>query len=165
MGNLPRSAFPAIVAQGGDIAALMAALGTHLQVPALSLMLSLFSHFAVIASFLGVTAGLFDFVADRMGWGDTPGARVKTALLTFLPPLLASILWPHGFVAAIGYAGLFATLWAVLIPALLAWRAGQRFTTHEKSPLAITLVVLFGVLNIAAWLLSWLDWLPLFGAS
>lgn len=165
MGNLPRSAFPGIVAQGGDIAALMAALGSHLQVPALTLMLSLFSHFAVIASFLGVTAGLFDYIADRMGQGDTRRARVKTALLTFLPPLLASIVWPHGFVAAIGYAGLFATLWAVAIPALLALRAEKRFATHKKSSLAITLVLLFGGLNIVAWLLSWMEWLPRFGGG
>ena len=68
MGNLPRAAFPDIVQQGGDIAALMA-LRDHLHVRALSLMMSVFSHFAVIASFLGVTAGLFDFIADRLGWG------------------------------------------------------------------------------------------------
>jgi tryptophan-specific transport protein len=66
-------------------------------------------------------------------------------------------------VAAIGYAGLFATLWAVAIPALLALRAEKRFATHKKSSLAITLVLLFGGLNIVAWLLSWLEWLPRFG--
>jgi len=163
MGNLPRSAFPAIVQQGGDIAALMAALGNSLQVPALSLMMSLFSHFAVIASFLGVTAGLFDFIADRLGWGNSFAGRCKTALLTFLPPLTASVIWPDGFVSAIGYAGLFATLWAVLIPAMLAWRAQQRFASFDKSTLAITAVTLFGLLNALAWILSWLKWLPQFG--
>lgn len=157
MGNLPRAAFPAIVKQGGDIAALMAALREHLHVNALSLMMSIFSHFAVIASFLGVTAGLFDFIADRLSLGNSPGARLQTACLTFLPPLMASILWPHGFVAAIGFAGLFATLWAVFIPALLAWKSQQRCS------LAVILLLIFGALNILAWLLSWFQLLPAFG--
>lgn len=165
MGNLPRAAFPAIVQQGGDIAALMAALSNHLHVSALALMMSIFSHFAVIASFLGVTAGLFDFITDRLGWGNSPVARLKTACLTFLPPLIASLLWPHGFVAAIGFAGLFATLWAVFIPAMLAWKAQQRFAGMPRSTLSIVLVMIFGVLNILAWSLSWLGWLPTFGSA
>lgn len=157
MGNLPRDGFPEIVKQGGDIAALMAALRAHLHVSALALMMSIFSHFAVIASFLGVTAGLFDFIADRLGFENSPGARLKTASLTFLPPLLASIWWPNGFVAAIGFAGLFATLWAVIIPALLAWKSQQRCS------LAVVLLLVFGAMNILAWLLSWFGVLPEFG--
>ncbi|MRT43417.1 amino acid permease [Enterobacteriaceae bacterium RIT702] len=157
MGNLPRDAFPEIVKQGGDIAALMSALRDHLHVNALALMMSIFSHFAVIASFLGVTAGLFDFIADRLGFGNSPGARLKTASLTFLPPLLASICWPNGFVAAIGFAGLFATLWAVIIPAMLAWKSQQRCSV------AVGLLFVFGAMNILAWLLSWFGVLPEFG--
>ncbi len=157
MGNLPRAAFPEIVQQGGDIAALMAALRAHLHVNALALMMSIFSHFAVIASFLGVTAGLFDFIADRLGFGNSSIARLKTASLTFLPPLLASIWWPNGFVAAIGFAGLFATLWAVIIPALLAWKSQQRCS------LAVAFLLVFGEMNILAWLLSWFGVLPEFG--
>ncbi|WP_210080315.1 aromatic amino acid transporter [Pantoea endophytica] len=157
MGNLPRAAFPEIVQQGGDIAALMAALRAHLHVNALALMMSIFSHFAVIASFLGVTAGLFDFIADRLGFGNSSVARLKTASLTFLPPLLASIWWPNGFVAAIGFAGLFATLWAVIIPALLAWKSQQRCS------LAVVFLLVFGAMNILAWLLSWFGVLPEFG--
>ncbi|MEA5101173.1 aromatic amino acid transporter [Pantoea sp. S18] len=157
MGNLPRDAFPEIVKQGGDIAALMSALRDHLHVNALALMMSIFSHFAVIASFLGVTAGLFDFIADRLGLGNSPGARLKTASLTFLPPLLASICWPNGFVAAIGFAGLFATLWAVIIPAMLACKSQQRCSV------AVGLLFVFGAMNILAWLLSWFGVLPEFG--
>jgi len=111
----------------------------------------------VIASFLGVTAGLFDFIADRLGFGNSSVARLKTASLTFLPPLLASIWWPNGFVAAIGFAGLFATLWAVIIPALLAWKSQQRCS------LAVAFLLVFGAMNILAWLLSWFGVLPEFG--
>lgn len=166
MGNLPRAAFPAVVAAGGDIAALLAALRDRLHVGALNLMMTLFSHFAVIASFLGVTAGLFDFIADRLKLGETPLARFKVALLTFVPALSASLWFPDGFLAAIGFAGLFATLWAVIVPALLYISARRRFARQESAgtwgTLAPAVVITFGVLNILAWALGWLNMLPAF---
>lgn len=162
MGNLSRAEFPSIVQQGGDIAALMAALHDHMHVSALSLLMSVFSHFAVIASFLGVTSGLFDFIADRFSIGSSPLERIKTSFLTFFPPLLASVFWPNGFVDAIGFAGLFATLWAVIVPALMAWKAQQRFTDHPRATFVIILVLCFGGLNILAWFLNWLGFLPNF---
>jgi len=166
MGNLPRASFPAVVAAGGDIAALLAALRDRLHVGALTFMMTLFSHFAVIASFLGVTAGLFDFIADRLKLGNTPLARFKVALLTFVPALSASLWFPNGFLAAIGFAGLFATLWAVIVPALLYINAQKRFAEQNgRDSLRCILpgiVITFGVLNILAWTLSWFNLLPVF---
>ena len=166
MGNLPRASFPAIIDAGGDIEALMAALRRYLHVSALALLMDVFSHFAVICSFLGVTAGLFDFIADRLQMADTRLGRLKTACLTFLPALCASLWFPNGFIAAIGFAGLFATLWAVIVPALLAWKAQRKFpeaTTHVgRQKIAIVVVMVFGGLNVLAWTLSWLGWLPVF---
>lgn len=163
MGNLPRAAFPGVVAAGGDIAALLAALRDRLHVGALTFMMTLFSHFAVIASFLGVTAGLFDFIADRLKLGASPLARFKVACLTFLPALGASLLLPNGFLAAIGFAGLFATLWAVIVPALLYLKAQKRFAAPNGTGWLLPATVMgFGVLNILAWTLSWLDLLPVF---
>lgn len=167
MGNLPRESFVAIVQQGGDITVLMTALRSYLHVNALSLLMSVFSHFAVICSFLGVTAGMFDFIADRLQWGNSPIARCKTACVAFLPPLCASLWRPDGFVAAIGFAGLFATLWAVIVPALLARKALRRFSGLQGYSLtpAIVVVLAFGMLNIAAWLLSWFNILPDFATA
>lgn len=166
MGNLPRASFPAIIDAGGDIEALMAALRHYLHVSALALLMDVFSHFAVICSFLGVTAGLFDFIADRLQMADTRFGRFKTACLTFIPALCASLWLPNGFIAAIGFAGLFATLWAVIVPALLAWKAQHKFpeaTTHVgRQKVAIFVVMVFGALNVLAWTLSWLGWLPVF---
>lgn len=45
--------------------------------------------------------------------------------MTFLPPLLLSLQFPYGFVIAIGYAGLAATIWAAIVPALLAKASRQ----------------------------------------
>ncbi|PIJ45549.1 aromatic amino acid transporter [Tatumella sp. OPLPL6] len=166
MGNIPRQNFPEISRQGGDIHALIQAMHDRIPQKSLGLLLDVFSHFAVICSFLGVTVGLFDFVADKLGFTDSKTGRAKTALITFCPPLIASILFPQGFLLAIGYAGLLATLWALFTPALLAWNAHSRFAQGESRRLrhqaAITLVVVFGLLNIVAWVGSQLHLIPLF---
>ncbi len=164
MGNIPRHAFPAISQKGGDIVALMDAMHQHIQGSSLSLMMDIFSHFAVICSFLGVTAGLFDFIADKLQTSKDRRGRTLTALLTFLPPLIASIFCPEGFLVAIGYAGLLATLWALFTPALLACRAQRKFMPQHAMPLgqklAVIAVVLFGLINIVAWVATRLNWLP-----
>ncbi|WP_241569438.1 aromatic amino acid transporter [Rosenbergiella collisarenosi] len=166
MGNIPRSAFPDISRQGGDIHALIQAMHDRISQRSLGLLLDIFSHFAVICSFLGVTVGLFDFIADKLGFDNSKTGRAKTALITFCPPLIASILFPQGFLLAIGYAGLLATLWALFTPALLAWKAHDRFT--PKTPrrlsqtLSIGLVVTFGIVNIVAWCASQLQLIPIF---
>lgn len=166
MGNLPRSSFPAIIKQGGDIAALLAALRDHLETGSLSLMMSIFSHFAVVCSFLGVTSGLFDFIADRLKLGDSLFQRLQIAALTFLPPLIGSIAFPDGFIAAIGYAGLFATVWAVFTPALLAVKARLRFNADvprsSAESIAVTGVTAFGIITILAWLLDKMGLLPVY---
>jgi len=166
MGNIPRQDFPEISRQGGDIHALIHAMHDQISQKSLGLLLDIFSHFAVICSFLGVTVGLFDFIADKLGFDNSKAGRAKTALITFCPPLIASILFPQGFLMAIGYAGLFATLWALFTPALLAWNAHPRFVPDEprrlRHKLAIALVVLFGLVNIVAWAGSQLHLIPQF---
>ena len=166
MGNIPRAAFPDISRQGGDIHALIQAMHDRISQRSLGLLLDIFSHFAVICSFLGVTVGLFDFIADKLGFDNSKTGRAKTALITFCPPLFASILFPQGFLLAIGYAGLLATLWALFTPALLAWKAHDHFTPETprrpSQTLAIGLVVIFGIVNIVAWCASQLHLIPIF---
>lgn len=78
-------------------------------------------------SFLGVTLGLFDYLADVLGFDDSPGGRLQTAIATFAPPMFCAFIWSEGFLHAIGFAGLAATLWAVITPALLARASRKRF--------------------------------------
>ncbi|WP_241574485.1 aromatic amino acid transporter [Rosenbergiella nectarea] len=166
MGNIPRQGFPEISRQGGDIHALIQAMHDRISQKSLGLLLDIFSHFAVICSFLGVTVGLFDFIADKLSFENSKAGRAKTALITFCPPLIASILFPQGFLMAIGYAGLFATFWALFTPALLAWNAHPRFAQGKprrvSDKAAILLVLVFGLVNILAWAGSQLHIIPLF---
>ncbi len=166
MGNIPRPHFKVIAAQGGNIDVLVAALSGVLQSPYLNLLLDIFSNFAVASSFLGVSLGFFDYLADLFRLDNSATGRLKTTVLTFILPLTASLIWPNGFLLAIGYAGLAATIWAVITPALLARQARRRFAPGDwqvrGGRAAIVLVLCFGVLNIVVSLLSYMNLLPIY---
>ncbi|HDR1236630.1 TPA: tryptophan permease, partial [Pasteurella multocida] len=74
--------------------------------------------------------------------------------------------FPYGFVVAIGYAGLAATIWAAIVPALLAKATRQRFTeshyTVYGGNFMIYFVILFGLLNILAQIAAQFGVLPTF---
>lgn len=63
MGNIPRPAFIDIAGKGGNIDVVQTLSGL-LNSSSLDLLLTVFSNFAVASSFLGVTLGLFDYLAD-----------------------------------------------------------------------------------------------------
>ncbi|MDV5353867.1 tryptophan permease [Kosakonia sp. SMBL-WEM22] len=166
MGNIARPAFIDIAAKGGNIDVLVQALSGVLNSRSLDLLLVIFSNFAVASSFLGVTLGLFDYLADLFKFDDAPLGRFKTALLTFLPPIIGGLLWPNGFLYAIGYAGLAATIWAAIVPALLANASRKRFGSPTfrvwgGKPM-IVLILLFGAGNAVVHLLSSFDLLPVY---
>ena len=165
-GNLPRAEFAPVIEKGGDIAVLLQALGKYIQTDFIALALRFFAYLAIATSFLGVTLGLFDYIADLCKFDDSRSGRTKTALITFLPPLLLSLAFPFGFVLAIGYAGLAATIWAVIVPALLAKASRRKFAQTNYlvygGNFMIYFVILFGLLNIAAQLAMQFGYLPEF---
>nr|WP_115172879.1 tryptophan permease [Pasteurella bettyae] len=165
-GNLPRAEFAPVIEKGGDIAALLEALNVYIQTNYIGELLRFFAYMAIASSFLGVTLGLFDYIADLCHFDDSVAGRTKTTLVTFLPPLLLSLQFPYGFVVAIGYAGLAATIWAAIVPALLAkacrLKFPQRSYTVYGGNFMIYFVILFGLLNILAQVAMQFAWLPTF---
>ncbi|MFZ7343429.1 aromatic amino acid transporter [Avibacterium volantium] len=166
-GNLPRNEFIPVIQKGGDIAALLEALNSQIQTNFVGLMLRFFAYMAIASSFLGVTLGLFDYIADLFKFDNSIAGRTKAALITFLPPLILSLLFPYGFVIAIGYAGLAATIWAVIIPALLAKACRAKYPNQTYQVYGgngmIYFVILFGLLNIFIQLADLFGLLPVFG--
>lgn len=166
MGNIPRVEFISIAERGGNIDVLVQALSGVLNSRALDLLLLIFSNFAVASSFLGVTLGLFDYLADLFGFDDSKTGRLKTAVVTFTPPVIGGFFWPNGFIYAIGYAGLAATIWAAIVPALLARASRKKF----GSPLyrvwggnrMISLILIFGIGNAVIQILSSFNLLPVY---
>lgn len=126
-GTLPRSAFGPVIAADGDVAVLLSAMSAYVETAGMGHWLHGFAYFAIVSSCLGVTLGLFDYIRDAFGFNQQLSGRMKTAAITFLPPWLAYLLVPTGFVKVMGYVGLMAAIWAVLIPVLLARASRKRF--------------------------------------
>jgi len=165
-GNLPRDEFAPVIEAGGDVTVLLRALSTYVTTDAVARFLNAFAFMAIASSFLGVTLGLFDYIRDLFGFADTALGRLKAAAVTFLPPLMACLLAPTGFVKVMGYVGLMATVWAVLVPALLVCAARQRYgaTAYQVAGgvFSIGLVITFAVLVFVVQILLILNNLPLF---
>lgn len=155
MGNISREAFKGIIASGGNVDALVNSfLGTN-QSKMIEFCLLVFSNLAVASSFFGVTLGLFDFLADLFKFPNSHSGRFKTILLTFLPPTILYLFFPNGFIYGIGGAGLCATIWAVIIPAILALKSRQKFPdqmfTVWGGRVIPVIVITFGVVVIVCW--------------
>lgn len=124
-GNLARAEFAPIIASDGNIDILLKTLGNAIDSPMIKHTLNSFSIVAILSSFIGVGLGVFDFLADLFKLTNTRKGRSQTWLITFLPPLILSVLFPFGFLQAIGYAGAVATIWTCIIPALLVYKVRQ----------------------------------------
>ncbi|MFZ6870415.1 aromatic amino acid transport family protein, partial [Klebsiella pneumoniae] len=81
--------------------------------PHVELAVHLFAHLALATSFLGVSLGLFDFLADMFQRKNSVGGRLQSGIITFLPPLAVALFYPRGFDMALGDAGVAE---AVLAP-------------------------------------------------
>lgn len=82
-----------------------------------------FAFFALVTSFLGVSLGLRDFLADGMNIEKDRRGNLLLASLVLLPPLGIAITYPHIFLIALDYAGGFGcALLLGLLPIIMAWR-------------------------------------------
>ncbi|HHE6470218.1 TPA: tryptophan permease [Providencia rettgeri] len=165
-GNIPRTSFIEIRENGNNIDALLTQMNISTQSSFISQFLNLFSYMALASSFLGVSLGLFDFIADFFKFEDNKFGRLKSILVTFLPPTILALIFPNGFIYAIGFAGLAATIWAVIVPALMAKASRKRYPNNSyKAPggtFIIGFVILFGLINAVAHLLSLSGLLPIY---
>lgn len=166
MGNISRAEFPPIIAKGGNIDVFVEAIGGVFTNRYMDLILTFFGNFAVASSLLAATLGLFDYIADLLHFPDNKVGRLKTALVTYVPPTVICFFFPNGFVYAIGYAGLAFTLWSVILPPFLVKAARQRFVTAVYTAPCrngiLNLVIICGIIVYLTVVLDVLDLLPTF---
>ncbi len=95
-----------------------------------------FAFFALVTSFLGVTLGLRDFLADGLNVKQTVYGKMYLAILIFIPPLAIAILYPHIFLTMLEYAGgIGCALLLGLLPILMVWRGRYHFHFKEAQQL------------------------------
>lgn len=119
------NSFTTINKNHGSIGEMLKVILILVKSPWVSIGINGFSNIAMTTSFLGVTLGLFDFLADGCKRPDTRNGRTQTALLTFIPPLIFAFYFPKGFVLALSYAAIFVTILEVILPALMVYKLRQ----------------------------------------
>ncbi|WP_367680284.1 aromatic amino acid transport family protein [Candidatus Fukatsuia anoeciicola] len=165
-GNIARETFKQIILEGGNISSLLKRIDIVSSSIVTKQLLNTFSYMALASSFLGVSLGLFDYIADFFKLANYGMGKVKIILLTFVPPTLGALLFPNGFLYAIGFAGLAATIWAVIVPALMVYVSRHRFPLISyKVPggkIIISFIIIFGVANVTIYIATSLSLLPIY---
>lgn len=131
-------------------------LGHWLNNPDLIFLARIFSLFAIITSFLGVSLSLRDFLADGFRIRKNGKGKLLLYLLTFVPPLLLTMTDPRAFLNALEYAGAFGVVSLLgIFPVLMVWRG--RYVQHQTGPfrtpggkwaLALAFAISIGVIGL-----------------
>jgi tyrosine-specific transport protein len=93
-----------------------------------------FTSICMVTAFLGVSLGLFDFLADGLKLQKSGSQGKYTLALTFLPPLAVVLFNPGIYLHALSYAGVCCVILLLLLPAIMSWR-GRKIcvlATNEK---------------------------------
>jgi len=89
---------------------------------------SFFTSICMLTAFLGVSLGLFDFLADGLKLKKTGVQGQSTLALTFIPPLLVVLFYPGVYLHALSYAGVCCVLLLLLLPAVMTWQGRKKCT-------------------------------------
>ena len=111
----------------------------------------LFSTLALVTSFLGVGLGLLECIDDLLKRSfNISAGRISLGLMTFIPPLVFALIYPEGFILALGYAGQMFAFYAVVLPVSLVWKARRTYTNLPYKVwggnLTLIIVLVLGVI-------------------
>jgi tyrosine-specific transport protein len=108
---------------------------------------TLFTIICLLTAFLGVSLGLFDFLADglKLKKRGLQGMGVYTA--TFIPPMLLVMFKPGIYMNALSYAGRFCVLLLLLLPSLMLFRSKNQ-TYVTKTACVLVFFFALGLLYV-----------------
>ena len=121
------------------------ALDVAIHNPWISGFFSFFTSICMVTAFLGVSLGLFDFLADGLKLKKSGMQGKLTLLFTFMPPLVIVLFSPGIYLSAFAYAGICCVILLLLLPALMAWRGRQMAGVDDVPMLPGGNVVLGGI--------------------
>ncbi len=91
-----------------------------------------FTSICMLTAFLGVSLGLFDFLADGLKLKKSGTQGKYTLALTFLPPLAVVLFYPSIYLQAFGYAGVCCVILLLLLPTVMAWKGRKACVLGEE---------------------------------
>ncbi len=116
------------------------------------MLVSFFSEFAIVTSFIGFVYGLLDFFQDIVPVAPHKPSRLPVYSLILIPPMSIGALNPSIFLTALDYAGTFSiSVLGGIIPALMSWK--QRQEQEQSNSISqrlvpgrqVTLIVMISV--------------------
>ena len=154
IGVLSTAAVLSFSGNADAVSLLISALGDASDSSMLGYLVSGFAAFAIATSFLGVSLGLFDYLAEVTRRIHDLKGRIETIILTLLLPLTAALFMPGSFVTALGYAAIALVILAVFIPVALVWKVRklkmkEPYQVSGGTP-ALLIAILLGGLVITA---------------
>ncbi|WP_434776960.1 tyrosine transporter TyrP [Neisseria sp. Ec49-e6-T10] len=123
-----------VLVQMSSLNGLLESVRTVVATPIVETALHRFADLALATSFLGVSLGLFDFLADLFRRNNKTSGRIQSGLITFTPPLLFALFYPQGFQIALGYASIALSILALLLPTMLVWQTRKQHTNGYRVP-------------------------------
>lgn len=116
-----------------------------------------FTSICMLTAFLGVSLGLFDFLADGLKFKKSGIQGKYTLAITFIPPLAIVLIYPGIYLQALSYAGICCVILLLLLPTVMAWKGRKtcmHLSTSQLLPggttsLALVGLVALGLLAIA----------------
>ena len=115
-----------------------------------------FAFCSLVSSFLGVSLGVRDFLADGLKIEKSSlSGRLSLIALIFLPPLIIALLKPHIFLTSLNLGGgIGCALLLGLLPILMVW--SLRYKKRWKSPyrfpggkITLTIMAIFVTLEVS----------------
>lgn len=147
--------FSAVQQNGNDVGFFAESLSLISQSSWVTLCCQMFIVTGLITAFLGVGIGLFDWVSEQITY-KFKGIFKKalTAIGTFGIPVTFALFYPKGYLTALGFAAIFLSILAVIIPVLTVLILRKRNDpTEYRAPfgtigLLIALVCGIGIILI-----------------
>lgn len=149
LGVIPFANYLQLQNQSGSVGDFVTLLNQSVNNHWVGIAINGFANIAMTTSFLGVSLGLFDFLADAFKRANTRVGRTQTGLLTFVMPFLFAIFYPKGFILALSYAAVCVAILEVILPALMAYRLRKTSIAPDYRVIGGTpllmLIILIGV--------------------
>lgn len=143
--------------QNANLPAFVSSIAMAVQSPWVEASIYLFADLALATSFLGVSLGLFDYLADKFKRPNNKLGRAQTGLLTFIPPLIFALFYPQGFIMALGYAAIALVIIAIILPVIMVRKVRSEYPQAAYQvaggTVALNLALLVGALVILAQLM------------
>lgn len=91
-----------------------------------------FTSICMLTAFLGVSLGLFDFLADGLNLKKSGIQGKYTLALTFVPPLAVVLFNPGIYLQALAYAGVCCVILLLLLPILMSWQGRKKAALNNE---------------------------------